>query len=293
MTKKRKMGWLGMCIVTLIVSLVVQIIGGIVSVLPISLAMVLQEITDSFVISLFSMAILSEAMSVTLLITHALLLLCFGLWYRYGCCDSKVRKQGIKEIFAGRNLMIILIISAGMCFLTNFALNAAYPLIPQKVMSDYENLMETAGFGNSILPTMVAVLIAPFGEEFIFRGVLFYYAKRAFGDMENRRKAFWIANCIQALCFGIFHFNIIQGTYAFFMGLALGYLAHRFKSLLPSMLGHMLINGLSSFAWNPFVSMFPQSYAVYVIGTVVFAIIVILGFKMGGPAEPKTVETLE
>jgi hypothetical protein len=38
---------------------------------------------------------------------------------------------------------------------------------------------------------------------------------------------FWVANILQAVLFGIYHMNPLQGIYAFFIGLFLGYVCHK------------------------------------------------------------------
>ena len=48
-----------------------------------------------------------------------------------------------------------------------------------------------------------------------------------------------------AMLFGFYHGNFIQMVFAFLCGLALGYVAVRTNSLLPSILIHMVNNGLS------------------------------------------------
>ena len=53
---------------------------------------------------------------------------------------------------------------------------------------------------------------------------------------------FWAANLLQALLFGIFHMNMIQGIYAFCLGLVLGYVCNRGGSIYYSILLHMLFN---------------------------------------------------
>ena len=168
--------------------------------------------------------------------------------------------------------------------MTNFAMPLASMVIPEDIMQSYIDLMETAGFGESILPTIAAVLIAPFGEELIFRGVMYTYACRIVENVRSRKAAFYIANTIQALAFGIFHGNLVQGTYAFFMGLVLGYLRERFGSVWASILAHMIINGVSSFLWEPIALLLPETTITFVIGTAICLVVVIFGFKLGGPA---------
>lgn len=220
----------------------------------------------------------------TLLVTHLVLFVCFGLWYGFGCCRQRNFTITFRRTFSPRNLGVIVLLAVSCCYFTNFFMPIASEVIPERIMQDYIDLMETAGFGESILPTLTSVLIAPFGEELIFRGVTYHYASRLTEGLQSRRKAFYIANTIQALAFGIFHGNLVQGTYAFLLGLVLGYLRERFGSIWASILAHMLINGISSFLWEPLFYFLPESMAVFGGGSVLCLLLMILGFQMGGPA---------
>jgi membrane protease YdiL (CAAX protease family) len=91
------------------------------------------------------------------------------------------------------------------------------------------------------LAILAVVLLAPIAEELLCRGVILHYAMKA-------TPKFWLANIIQALLFGIIHMNIIQGTYAFFLGLVLGWLRYRYKSLVAPTIMH-LVNNLSTTTW--------------------------------------------
>lgn len=284
-----RISYLSLALVALLTSIVMQVISAFLMVFTIgvisTVQCVLEGVTDMAEIELRYMTAVNQNLSVTIVVTHLMLLAVFGIWYKKGCVKQDLKSVPFRTIFTAKNVLVMVLISAGMCFLTNFAMPVASEIIPEGVMAEYEELMETAGFGESILPTIAAVLIAPFGEELIFRGVTFFYAKKAVSDMADRRKAFWIANCIQALGFGVFHMNLVQGTYAFFTGLALGYLAHRFGSVLPAMLGHMIVNGLSTLAWEPVAKLLPQSQAVFGICSLLCLGIVCLGLYLGGPAE--------
>lgn len=226
----------------------------------------------------------TDMMGPAVLVTHIVLLVTFGLWYVFGCCKERNGAVTFRKTFGGKNLIIILMLALGGCYLTNFFMPIASLVIPDSIMQAYIDLMETAGFGNSILPTIAAVLIAPFGEELIFRGVMYHYAGNLVEGMSNRKTAFYIANIIQALAFGIFHGNIIQGTYAFCLGLLFGYMRQRFGSIWASILAHMVVNGVSSFLWEPLFYILPGTIFVFAAGTAVSLVIVVIGMKLGGPA---------
>ena len=57
-----------------------------------------------------------------------------------------------------------------------------------------------------------------------------------------------MANIMQAFLFGLFHANMIQGTYAFVVGLFCGYVCYKGGSLYLSILFHMMFNLWGTFA---------------------------------------------
>ncbi|MBK8252297.1 MAG: CPBP family intramembrane metalloprotease [Polyangiaceae bacterium] len=78
---------------------------------------------------------------------------------------------------------------------------------------------------------------APIGEEFFFRGF-----------MQTRLAARWkrpLAIATAAAAFGLMHMDPIQGTYAFFVGLYLGYVTEATGSIRIAIAGHAINNCLS------------------------------------------------
>jgi membrane protease YdiL (CAAX protease family) len=105
--------------------------------------------------------------------------------------------------------------------------------------------MESAGLSEdvSLLMMLYSVCLAPISEELIFRGVTYRIARRAF--------PFWIANFIQALLFGIFHMNPLQGCYTFILGLFMGYICEKGGTLYHAIFFHFLFNlwGTTASEW--------------------------------------------
>ena len=56
---------------------------------------------------------------------------------------------------------------------------------------------------------------------------------------------FWIANALQAAAFGLLHLNIVQSTYAFLLGLAMGWVYWKTRDLRYPMVLHLSINAAS------------------------------------------------
>ena len=95
-----------------------------------------------------------------------------------------------------------------------------------------------------VLIFIVIIFLAPIAEELIFRGLVQTYATNFVGIK--------VAILLQAILFGIHHSNIIQSVYAIFSGIILGFIAYKFKSIIPAIILHIAVN-LSSFLIPEFV----------------------------------------
>lgn len=80
----------------------------------------------------------------------------------------------------------------------------------------------------------MTVLVAPTFEEIIFRGIIFNDFKKA--------TRLWVAVAIQALAFGIFHMNLVQGVYATLLGIVLGIVYLKYRSIYMPILLHFSYN---------------------------------------------------
>lgn len=166
-----------------------------------------------------------------------LALIIFGLWYYFGCRKRELLPP--KGVLAPKNLILLWLSAVGAQYVTGFVVAGMELALPQAVES-YEELMETAGIGDlSLLMVLYAVILGPVAEELLFRGVTFHYMKKV-----TRR--FWLANVLQALMFGIMHLNLVQGVYAFLLGMVLGWVYQKFQSLYASIWLHICINGMGS-----------------------------------------------
>lgn len=164
----------------------------------------------------------------------------FGYWYSR---QFHVSLRQSPSSFATPLLLLgLILIVPALQLLTSVVTGITSSLFPN-AMQAYEKLMETAGFTNepSLFLVLYAVLLGPIEEELTFRGVIFSSAKKAL--------PFWAANIFQAILFGIFHGNLIQGIYAFFVGLFLGYISEKGGSIYLSIFLHILFN-----SWGTFVS---------------------------------------
>lgn len=166
--------------------------------------------------------------------------LVMGFWYWKKFAVKKAPRRKIGQIINLKMFAGLLALMVSMQYLSTYIVNLVY-LINPKWYDTYESLMENIGFSDvSWVLALYSVIIAPISEELIFRGVTMHYAKKTM--------PFWLANIFQAFLFGVFHGNMVQGIYAFVVGLFCGYVCYRGDSIYLSILFHMLFN-----VWGTFV----------------------------------------
>lgn len=98
----------------------------------------------------------------------------------------------------------------------------------------YEQDTATLLTGNWPLQFLVLLAASPLLEEFFFRGVLFMRLKELM--------PVWGAAVVSAMCFGLYHGNLSQGIYGFFMGLFLAFCMERSQTVAVPILIHMAAN---------------------------------------------------
>jgi len=82
---------------------------------------------------------------------------------------------------------------------------------------------------------LTLVFVTPIMEELFFRGVIYNRIKK-YSDV------IW-ASILTSLLFGIYHMNLVQGVYAFIMGILMCAAYYRHKSILAPMFLHICANG--------------------------------------------------
>ena len=106
----------------------------------------------------------------------------------------------------------------------------------------YEEAAASIFTGNRVLEALVLLAATPLLEEYFFRGFLY------------RKLKTWIPIPTAVLCsaaiFGLYHGNISQGIYGFFMGIFLAWTMERYKTIQAPILIHMAANGVALvFQW--------------------------------------------
>lgn len=168
------------------------------------------------------------------IVAQVLTLLGAGIWY-----GVLVKKQNtnrsIKACTNIRTIGMCVGLGIGLQLVIGFFMQLAGNIFPD-VMANYAEMIQSVGIGETTMISMFAtVVLAPVSEEIIFRGITLRFLKKA-------GARFMVANIIQALFFGISHMNLVQGLYAFVLGLVLGLVAEKCKSVFLPVVLHVVIN---------------------------------------------------
>ncbi|MCR5777350.1 MAG: CPBP family intramembrane metalloprotease [Lachnospiraceae bacterium] len=229
-----------LCLLVIIISLILQVV--------LSACVSMVEMTKAIAVGTFDVTNYMESYTAFLKDTNVLQraefmallgnLVLGVLWYYFGYI-KKEKEEGTYEPVSAKfekNPLTFpfLIVSSISCF----AFGALLALLAAALMpniADFLNgVLGSIIGGNKIISFLSVVIMAPIGEELIVRGII---AKKS-------AKAYGVVGCmvISAVMFALFHLNPIQGLYVIPMGLLWGYVAYKYKSVLPSMFCHAFNN---------------------------------------------------
>lgn len=166
--------------------------------------------------------------------------LVMGFWYRKRFVPNDHPRRKFSDIINPAMAAGLVLLMIGMQYISTFLVTILTVINPAWYHT-YEDLMNSVGFENvTLLLALYSIIIAPVSEELIFRGVTLKYAAKAM--------PLFLANIFQAFLFGVFHGNVVQGIYAFAVGLFCGYVCLKGGSIYLSILFHMLFNLWGTFA---------------------------------------------
>jgi len=89
---------------------------------------------------------------------------------------------------------------------------------------------------DAILMLLLAGIVAPFGEELLFRGVLYTFFRERWG--------IWLSVVLSSFLFGLIHGNIAIGVTGFLLGVAAAIVFEYSKSLWTAVIVHAINNSL-------------------------------------------------
>lgn len=230
--------------------MIIQIVFSAVGMLLIELA------AQAGVLSQARAAALIDSLTPIVVLTQAVRIVAMWPWWRHVARSTLVPRAESLPPLKRRlgSVAGLALLGVGLQFVLGVALTLILPLFPD-VMDEYTELMDSAGAGSSdfsLLSVLSVTVLAAVGEEIVCRGVMLEYALRAVSGYRGpashapiNDRMFWIANALQAAAFGLLHLNIVQSTYAFLLGLAMGWVYWKTRDLRYPMVLHLSINAAS------------------------------------------------
>lgn len=146
----------------------------------------------------------------------------------------RIRKKPVLQMLA------VVLLAYGATVFFNFILGS----IPWDKMFDAQVApQETVFYSIPLWARMLCyVVVAPLAEELLFRQLIFQRLKKI--------APLWLAVVISALLFGIYHGNLVQGIYAFTMGVFMALVYEWSGSLIAPVVFHMVANFVSNIAYE-------------------------------------------
>lgn len=202
----------------------------------------------------------------------------FITWYYF----AFVEKRGIRETLYSHTRRLspacfgwIVLLGFAVQHVISLLMAAIYAIMPS-AMDQYTEMIDSSGISQySILWAVSTLILPPIVEEIIFRGLILQYLGRA-------GARFLVANLIQAVLFGVFHMNFVQGIYTALLGFLLGWLAYRYDSILVPMVLHAIFNLLGTVLVDLESRFLPDIVLTLIIlGSVPLLVITILMIHFG------------
>ena len=174
---------------------------------------------------LLTQALLKHAMPISLVCSVISIGIFSAMWSKtrrrigiYRSSKPVLNGVLVALLFAALNLILVWVIA-----LTDLI----------RFFPSYETVDTTLSSGTLLLQLLAIGIAAPIAEELCFRGII----------MERMMwLPKWASVLIQGAMFGLIHLNLFQSVYAFLVGLILGYLFMKYKSIVLVIVGHVSFN---------------------------------------------------
>ena len=158
--------------------------------------------------------------------------ICIPIYFQMHRKDQELAGEERKNIPMGNKDFVAIILCGAALALAANNLIALTPL--PLIFHGYEETNEVLAGGGILLQIIGAGIIGCVVEEFSMRGVSYLRAKRYWGAKR--------ALVLNALIFGMYHFNVVQAVYAFILGLFFAWVYERYQTLWAPVIAHMSAN---------------------------------------------------
>lgn len=178
-----------------------------------------------------------------------------SLFLEQGDKPRKRTKYGLREM--------ALVFLGAVCISRGLNLFLGMTFLPRH-FTGYEEAQAQMFRCSLLSQVMASAVSAPILEELLMRGLVYGRIRAAFSS--SRAAVF-----LSALIFGLFHGNVVQGIYAFGLGLFFAQVYESYGSLIPAMVAHSAANGATFLAVTlPFQGQGAKGAAVYEFAAALF-----------------------
>lgn len=175
--------------------------------------------------------VMEKYMGNTLYILGAVSLITIPIYLLLLNADKKKSLEAEEKEKSVLNWGILVLVSIAMCISLNGIIGSSGI---EKFSPGYQQAAENLYSGGILLELLTVGVMIPICEELIFRGLMFGRLKEYIKTVP--------AVLISALVFGIYHGNIVQGIYAFCLGVVMAACCQRFGTVLAPVLIHVTAN---------------------------------------------------
>lgn len=151
----------------------------------------------------------------------------------FGRMYLKERNSFLKENNKEINIFVMIAFGVMLSMAAGSILSA---MNIDNIYGSYEKTSSLLLNGNIVYRLFALGIITPVAEEIIFRGLVFNRVKKQYGSLYGI--------VVSSVMFGVFHFNLVQGLYAFIIGMAFAYCYELTGDLKIPVYMHMSINVL-------------------------------------------------
>lgn len=137
-------------------------------------------------------------------------------------------------------IIFVILLAVSLTVVFNFL----FSLIPWDIFGTKNVVQDNDTFYSYplLLRIIVFVILVPISEEILFRGVIYSHLKSII--------PYWAAALMTGAVFGIYHGNLMQGIYAFFMGTIMCLILHYGGTFAYPVLFHLIANLISNLCYE-------------------------------------------
>lgn len=180
------------------------------------------------------------------------------------------RKKGLRKAWhirpiAIKHVILLVLLGLSCGVVMSFVLQLFSQLDGLKpAFEQYGDLTEQIFDKTSLVLLLLSIgVAAPMIEEILFRAMVFHRLRESM--------KFSVAFVLQSVLFGVYHFNVVQSTYAALLGLLLAWVLVRYSSILAAICVHMGINVFGVLSTTDIISDMLNEFTwfVFAVGLIV------------------------